>query len=176
MVTAQTFKNFLRHGKGGAGKSATVPHGDPTTTISSVTAHPENQRHMDHHAITEPVPPPGSTAHFDPGHNYSVGAGNNQNIAAQAGNAAAHAADGHQKKVAGSAKYDPAVLEQIVADEKQAKNKLPSYAGLERWTLIEKMGDGAFSNVYRAKDNEGELGEVAIKVVRKYELNATQVR
>ncbi|RPA89750.1 Pkinase-domain-containing protein [Choiromyces venosus 120613-1] len=36
------------------------------------------------------------------------------------------------------------------------------------------MGDGAFSNVYRARDTHGQYGEVAIKVVRKYELNASQ--
>lgn len=37
------------------------------------------------------------------------------------------------------------------------------------------MGDGAFSNVYRARDTTGEQGEVAIKVVRKYEMNSMQV-
>lgn len=37
------------------------------------------------------------------------------------------------------------------------------------------MGDGAFSNVYRARDTTGERGEVAIKVVRKYEMNSMQV-
>lgn len=37
------------------------------------------------------------------------------------------------------------------------------------------MGDGAFSNVYRARDLQGDYGEVAIKVVRKYEMNNMQV-
>lgn len=37
------------------------------------------------------------------------------------------------------------------------------------------MGDGAFSNVYRARDTTGQQGEVAIKVVRKYEMNSMQV-
>lgn len=41
--------------------------------------------------------------------------------------------------------------------------------------LLEKMGDGAFSNVYRARDTEGQYGQVAIKVVRKYEMNNMQV-
>ena len=41
---------------------------------------------------------------------------------------------------------------------------------------MEKMGDGAFSNVYRAIDTEGTAGEVAIKVVRKFEMNQNQVR
>jgi hypothetical protein len=38
------------------------------------------------------------------------------------------------------------------------------------------MGDGAFSNVYRARDREGTAGQVAIKVVRKFEMNSMQVR
>ena len=57
----------------------------------------------------------------------------------------------------------------------ETKGKLPKYSGLERWQLIEKMGDGAFSNVYRARDIEGQVGEVAIKVVRKFEMNSSQV-
>lgn len=52
---------------------------------------------------------------------------------------------------------------------------MPRYPGLERWILLEKMGDGAFSNVYRAKDSTTEYGEVAIKVVRKFEMNSNQV-
>ncbi|ORY80506.1 hypothetical protein BCR37DRAFT_381191 [Protomyces lactucae-debilis] len=37
------------------------------------------------------------------------------------------------------------------------------------------MGDGAFSNVYKAQDKEtGQT--VAVKVVRKYELSSSQVR
>ena len=72
--------------------------------------------------------------------------------------------------------YDPTVLERIVAEERESKGKLPRYPGLDRYTLIEKMGDGAFSNVYKAKDNSGQYGEVAIKVVRKFEMNSSQVR
>ena len=67
------------------------------------------------------------------------------------------------------------VLERIVAEEREAKGKMPRYPGLERWNLIEKMGDGAFSNVYRARDSHGQWGEVAIKVVRKFEMNSQQV-
>jgi len=37
------------------------------------------------------------------------------------------------------------------------------------------MGDGAFSNVYRARDTTGQFDQVAIKVVRKYEMNNLQV-
>lgn len=71
--------------------------------------------------------------------------------------------------------YDENLLAKIVAEERENRERLPKYPGLERWALKEKMGDGAFSNVYRASDIQGEYGEVAIKVVRKYELNASQV-
>ncbi|KAH9482847.1 Serine/threonine-protein kinase srk1 [Psilocybe cubensis] len=65
------------------------------------------------------------------------------------------------------------VAEQIVDEERKAKAKMPSYKGLENFRLEDKMGDGAFSNVYRAVDlTSGK--KVAIKVVRKYELNSSQ--
>ena len=67
-----------------------------------------------------------------------------------------------------------AELQQIINEEREQKGKLPKYPGLERYNLMEKMGDGAFSNVYRAKDTQ-QPGEVAIKVVRKFEMNANQV-
>jgi len=73
-----------------------------------------------------------------------------------------------------SKRYDEANLAQLVAEENASKGKFPRYPGLERWELIEKMGDGAFSNVYRARDLQGEHKEVGIKVVRKYEMNSMQ--
>ena len=66
-------------------------------------------------------------------------------------------------------------IERLVAEENLNRSKMPKYPGLERWILVEKMGDGAFSNVYRAKDTTTEYGEVAIKVVRKFEMNSNQV-
>jgi hypothetical protein len=102
---------------------------------------------------------------------YSMADGDNRNRAAQAGNVAAQATETNQKK-----KVEREDLERIVAEENESKGKLPKYPGLERWTLIKKMGDGAFSNVYRARDNHPNgVGEVAIKVVRKFEMNANQV-
>ncbi|PPQ65216.1 hypothetical protein CVT26_000193 [Gymnopilus dilepis] len=44
------------------------------------------------------------------------------------------------------------VAEQIVDEERKAKSKMTTYKGLENFRLDEKMGDGAFSNVYRAVD------------------------
>lgn len=189
MAAIQNFKNFLRHGKQAR---ANPPHGDPTTNVSNV--HAQQQRHNNYSAQPEPH----HYAASDPNvlqhqalqgsagakiGDFSAAAVDNRNVAAQAGDAAARAAGDHQKhqahKQAGTTDrkgdIDPSVLERIVAEEREAKGKLPKYPGLERWTLIEKMGDGAFSNVYRAKDNEGQYEEVAIKVVRKFEMNSSQV-
>ena len=103
-----------------------------------------------------------------------------RNVAAQAGGVAAQKAGEGQKMNQGGTKerkkdYDPTAIERLVAEERESQGKFPRYPGLERFQLVEKMGDGAFSNVYRAKDLSGEFKEVAIKVVRKYEMNANQV-
>lgn len=66
-------------------------------------------------------------------------------------------------------------IAQIVAEEKATRSKFPRYPNLDRYKLIEKMGDGAFSNVYRARDTHNNNEEVAIKVVRKFEMNSMQV-
>ncbi|KAJ8102803.1 kinase-like domain-containing protein [Lipomyces tetrasporus] len=64
-------------------------------------------------------------------------------------------------------------IARIVAEENELKSKLPTYPGLERWVLLEKMGDGAFSNVYKAQSKDtGELA--AIKVVRKYDITSAE--
>ncbi|KAG2013416.1 CAMK/CAMK1 protein kinase [Coprinopsis cinerea AmutBmut pab1-1] len=63
--------------------------------------------------------------------------------------------------------------EMIVNQERAEKSKMPTYKGLESYTLLEKMGDGAFSNVYKAVEHSTNR-KVAVKVVRKYELNASQ--
>jgi len=106
--------------------------------------------------------------------------------AAQAAGVAAHAAGVHQNaediSLSGGATnvnkvgkaYDQETLAKIIAEEKVNREKLPRYPGLDRWILQTKMGDGAFSNVYKARDSQGVYGEIAIKVVRKFELNASQ--
>jgi hypothetical protein len=113
--------------------------------------------------------------HQPMGDAFSINDADARNRGAQAANFAASAASQHQKAGAKSQKVDQDDLAKLVAEEKENKGKLPKYPGLERWQLIEKMGDGAFSNVYRARDLQGQAGEVAIKVVRKFELNLNQV-
>ncbi|KAI9785596.1 MAG: hypothetical protein M1816_000342 [Peltula sp. TS41687] len=186
MSTIQNLKNFIRHGKQARG--ANPPVADPTTNVSPVHAHQQQNRHQnhapaahrDHYAISDPnfghpVAPPAAP----PAAEYSAANIDHRNVAAQAGGAAAKVAGDHQRLHAGAGEqkaknYDASVIERIVAEERESKGKLPKYPGLERWTLLEKMGDGAFSNVYRARDNTGKLGEVAIKVVRKFEMSSTQ--
>lgn len=113
--------------------------------------------------------------HKEPLEAYSQPPGDAQNRAAQAGHAAAHHVEPAQKCGTKAKRVDEAELKQLVAEENASKAKFPRYPGLERWELVEKMGDGAFSNVYRARDLHGDKGEVAIKVVRKYEMNSMQV-
>ncbi|KAF2469158.1 Pkinase-domain-containing protein [Lindgomyces ingoldianus] len=183
MAAIQNFKNFLRHGKQAR---ANPPHGEATTNVTNV--HAQHQRHHHHgqpdhqYALSDPnFMDQKPLQHSAPQGDYSAAVIDNRNVAAQAVDAAARAAgDQHKKqahKQAGTTDrkdYDPTVLELIVAEERESKGKLPKYPGLERWTLLEKMGDGAFSNVYRARDNTGQYGEAAIKVVRKFEMNSNQ--
>ena len=83
-------------------------------------------------------------------------------------------ANGSSNQAAGSQQYTREA-QQIVDEERAASEKLPVYSGLqERFVLLSKMGDGAFSNVYKARDKKTGQ-KVAIKVVRKYELNSNQV-
>ncbi len=91
--------------------------------------------------------------------------GNNLNVPAAGASKGVGANETYQREA-----------ERIVAEEREASEKMPYYEGLsERFQLIKKMGDGAFSNVYKARDRQTGQ-KVAIKVVRKYELNSNQVR
>ncbi|KAI9323102.1 kinase-like domain-containing protein [Dichotomocladium elegans] len=54
----------------------------------------------------------------------------------------------------------------VIEHERLRKRRFPSYPGLERFDIMDKLGDGAFSVVYKARDTTtGRM--VAIKVVRK---------
>lgn len=130
MAAIQNFKNFLRHGK------QARQNAEPTTNVSNVHAQSQQQRYNApdpvHHGISEPImdqkmPAHGAAAHGD----FSVGAGgqDNRNIAAQAGAAADRAAgDKHKREAAAQGKgVDPSVLERIVAEEREAKGKMPRY-------------------------------------------------
>lgn len=145
MSTIQNLKNFIRHGK--QARLAT-PHAEPTTDVSAI--HVQQQR--------------------QPQGKYHAAAGNLDALDTRHGNGqvASQGVPDTQPKVS------RADIEQLVAEERQSRSKMPKYPGLERWMLLEKMGDGAFSNVYRARDITGQMDEVAIKVVRKFEMNKNQ--
>ena len=169
MSTIQNLKNFIRHGK-----QARVVD-PPTTNVSPV--HAQHQKHQGY-GVSEPN---AAYQHQQQQQQhpaeklidgtYSVGAIDNRNVAVQAAAAATQAQGKQQKVQAGGREAD---IQQIVAEEREKQGKLPKYPGLERYHLVAKMGDGAFSNVYRAKDLQ-HGGEVAIKVVRKFEMNSNQV-
>lgn len=186
MSTIQNLKNFIRHGK----QARDAKAGPDQAAVSNVHAQQQKynnyggqaQRQHDQYAMSDP----NVYAHQPlqanaPQGDFSAAALDNRNVAAKAGHAAGAAVDAQQKqqKAKDAAKknndVDPEVLERIVAEERESKGKLPRYPGLERWQLVEKMGDGAFSNVYRAKDTQGQYDQVAIKVVRKFEMNSNQV-
>lgn len=150
----ETFKAFIKHGKQAR---VSQPQAEPTTHVSSVTAH--SQRLPKPAGDTPAAAAPQQRTLHEPAMEHNALA----------------AAAAAQKVAAGGKKVDPETLARIVAEENESKGKLPRYPGLDRWRLIEKMGDGAFSNVYKAVDLEGDAGEVAIKVVRKFEMNSTQV-
>ncbi|KAI8646666.1 kinase-like domain-containing protein [Parasitella parasitica] len=65
------------------------------------------------------------------------------------------------------------VAARIVQEEKHRKTVLPNYPGLERFEMLEKIGEGAFSFVFKARDTAND-SQVAIKVVRKRELDASE--
>ena len=183
MNVIQNLKNFIRHGK----QAKNLNNQDE----------PSNTHRNQRHAHSDPVHNYGEPdlSKVNQAADYTIppGAGSSI-IAAQAEAYAANLTGQRQKYdpgivptsqasvgvtagglMGGIGKYDDTTLARIIAEEKESKGKLPKYPGLERYTLLEMMGDGAFSNVYRARDNYGEHGEVAIKVVRKYELNTSQV-
>ncbi|KAJ5174869.1 Serine/threonine-protein kinase srk1 [Penicillium canariense] len=147
MSTIQNIKNFIRHGKQAR---LVTPHSEPTTDVSPV------------HAEQQPQPPrqfsPALEA-FDTGDTRTNG-GNGPTA---------------QQKTDDEVRRERSVeIERLVKEENTSRSKMPKYPGLDRWILVEKMGDGAFSNVYRARDTTAEHGEVAIKVVRKFEMNSNQ--
>ncbi|KAH7156443.1 kinase-like domain-containing protein [Dactylonectria macrodidyma] len=145
MSTIQQLKNFIRHGKQARAANLNEEQPRKNEATSQPSAQPAH-----HHSAPESHTAP--TQATDPYSEAPI--------------------ESHGKSKA--KRVDDANLAKIVAEENASRSKFPRYPGLERWELIDKMGDGAFSNVYRARDLTGERGEVAIKVVRKYEMNSMQ--
>ncbi|KAI0599913.1 kinase-like domain-containing protein [Biscogniauxia sp. FL1348] len=179
MSTIQQLKNFIRHGKQ-ARVNNNNNHDDSTRRHENPPSQPAAQPPRAMANATDPGLIPainheGNRQHVPDA--YSVQPGDNQNRTAQADGVAAHHVEPNQSVSSGGSKAkraDDTHVAKIVQEENENRTKFTKYPGLERWELIEKMGDGAFSNVYRARDLEGDAGECAIKVVRKYEMNNMQ--
>ncbi|KAI9263723.1 kinase-like domain-containing protein [Sporodiniella umbellata] len=69
---------------------------------------------------------------------------------------------------AGNIQYKKPHLELAnrLVQETKKRSQLPSYHGLDRFQIMKKIGDGAFSNVYAAREI-GTDKKVAIKVAQK---------
>lgn len=78
---------------------------------------------------------------------------------------------GAEQKQQNYGNYDAAT--QIVEQENLQKQKGKKYPNLDKYTILEQMGEGAFSVVYKAQNNtSGEL--VAIKILRKFQMDQAQ--
>ncbi|KAL7620535.1 MAPK-activated protein kinase Srk1 [Parahypoxylon ruwenzoriense] len=179
MSTIQQLKNFIRHGK-----QARVNNYEETPRKHEYSPPPPAAQH---HKAMGHVTDAGNTADNGQQRNRAPdacsaqpGGTHNQNRVAEADAVAVHHAEADQtvsgahSAKSGSRRTEDSHAAKIVQEENENRNKFPRYPGLERWELLEKMGDGAFSNVYRARDLKGSAGEVAIKVVRKFEMNNIQ--
>ncbi|KAL2199466.1 kinase-like domain-containing protein [Corynascus similis CBS 632.67] len=154
MSTIQQLKNFIRHGK----QARVVDESSRSKNDSSSPTQHQAKTGTMGSSFTEPAVSTSSAAKSEGSARYDS--------ASQP-----QLADAKTKQ---NKRVPDENIAKLVAEENESKSKFPNYPGLERWELLEKMGDGAFSNVYRARDREGNAGEVAIKVVRKYEMNSMQ--
>lgn len=154
MPVIENLKNFIRHGKQANNVSVATDHSHHHHQSQDQPDHQqESHHHRQYHPYAEPRMPAVAKAEIQ-----SYPAAETTPVSQQASRR----------------EYDEAIA-RLVAEEKEQNGKLPRYPGLEKWKLLEKMGDGAFSNVYKAQHRENGQ-KVAIKVVRKYELSSSQVR
>ncbi|WVQ72756.1 hypothetical protein IAR50_002316 [Cryptococcus sp. DSM 104548] len=150
-----SFKQILRHGKHAQTAS---PSPQPTEGKSSRSSKTSQV------PVQQPASPQKSRHHDD----AQRLAAHNAQIAQQQ-----QQQQQHSSRVPAASPNYREEAEKIVADERAQNDKMPQYPGLEEYRLVEKMGDGAFSNVYKAIDRRSGI-KVAVKVVRKYELNQSQ--
>lgn len=62
---------------------------------------------------------------------------------------------------------------QLVEEENKQKQKSVKYPNLENYQVLEQMGEGAFSVVYKAK-HLASGKEVAVKILRKFQMDQAQ--
>ncbi|KAG9063059.1 hypothetical protein KI688_004659 [Linnemannia hyalina] len=155
----EQLKNFIRHGKSGKDMKPRESSSSTGLTSSSRSSKSRN-----------------ASRNNSPSRNTTASVGSTA-IATEGTSAADIQDNGAATAAAVNAtnfnNNNTEAASRIVAEEKHQKSKMPVYPGLERYRLVEKMGDGAFSNVYKAYDTKMDR-LVAVKVVRKFELNAHQ--
>ncbi|SJX62499.1 related to serine/threonine-protein kinase [Sporisorium reilianum f. sp. reilianum] len=190
MPVLEQFKNFIRHGKAAREApegSINDPSAGPSIQVQPAESSFSTKNPSSGFAPQDKASPvPASTSQTHAAAVAAAAAATSSHPASQAdqqardmkqsnGNHLAVPAASSSKGVAANEQYQREA-ERIVAEEREASEKMPYYEGLsERFQLIKKMGDGAFSNVYKARDRQTGQ-KVAIKVVRKYELNSNQDR
>ncbi|CDR98814.1 hypothetical protein [Sporisorium scitamineum] len=179
MPVLEQFKNFIRHGKAAREApdgSITDPSAGPSIQVQPPESSSSSRNTLSGFAPQDKASPvPATTSSTAKSHQPSQADQQARDMKQSNGNHLAVPAAGSSKGVVANEQYQREA-ERIVAEEREASEKMPYYEGLsERFQLIKKMGDGAFSNVYKARDRQTGQ-KVAIKVVRKYELNSNQDR
>ncbi|KAJ9127364.1 MAPK-activated protein kinase Srk1 [Naganishia onofrii] len=158
-VVMDAFKNLIRHGKN-AQPSPSQQTTQPATSTNSSSRHGQSSV-------------PKNTQASAPSQNQAAGSMHNSYPPAVGVPAKGLAVEPQQTNAPMISPDYQREAEQIVREEREQKERMPQYKGLEGFQLVEKMGDGAFSNVYKAIDKlSGQ--KVAVKVVRKYELSSSQ--
>lgn len=169
MAVFDNFKNFIRQGKA-AKNSHAVKHDTNAGAKSNAEAKKQQEQHSHKHESRETREYSAEPVYHAPSAEQEPDF--SEEPVQQHASSSASTTTTHREKRTKQQKYDDAI-KQIIAEEKQSHSQMPSYPGLEQYELVEKMGDGAFSVVYRAIDRE--TGEPrAIKAVKKKHLTSSQ--
>lgn len=152
-------------------------HGDYDSSLSididSVShhrahaGHNPTHAHHDHHNYSH-----AQTGHKTHDHHRDQAPGNHGQHAARENheNSGAHGHhDGHRD---GHNRYEE-VASQICKEERVNRARTNKYPGLENYEVLEKMGEGAFSVVFKARHLVSDK-LVAIKVLRKFQMDRSQ--
>ncbi|KAG0255869.1 hypothetical protein DFQ27_006010 [Actinomortierella ambigua] len=177
----EQLKNFIRHGKNGkqmtardSGTSLDSSHHKPKSRGGSRNTSPSRTLNMTANTTQSSTTFTAREASETPRKDDSKNSHNNTNFNSTS---SSKYQQPHETAPSSTTAAAPTTTTEaasrIVAEEKEQKSKMPVYPGLERYRLLEKMGDGAFSNVYKAHDVKMDR-VVAVKVVRKFELNSHQ--
>jgi serine/threonine-protein kinase RCK2 len=180
----QNIRHLIRHGRQAVEQSisgTTTPNTPGTTAPES---HKHNFERLIHHnnhnhnntPLNTPIntqPQPTSTGVTTEHHEYTPQPATAKGTEAQTHvNAHAHAhGHGHGHHAEELAPFAENIVKQESKDEEARQNV--SRKSIERYQMGKKLGEGAFSIVYQAWDTQSRE-KVAIKVIRKYQLDAKQ--